>query len=366
MKIVYLVDQTYLHGGIEKILSLKANYLVDKKDFEVFIITTEQKNKKSSYKYNSKIKNIDLGVNYRRNKSYFHPINFKCIFKNFVLLKRELKLIKPDVVISVSFSPDQYFLPFLGQKKIIKEIHFSGEVIRKGLNIIDKFLFQILIKYYNYLVLLNEDETRYFNFNNIRVIPNFVDFNKEKNDFNKRENIILSAGRIAPVKQFDFLIEAWSKIAKDLPMWKLHIYGNGEKKLCDYLNDLIVRLNVKNQTKIFEATDKLNNIMKKSKIFALTSKTECFPMVLLEAKSNGMACVSFDCPNGPKNIIEDSEDGILVRDQDINDFSIQLKRIIESNHLLESMSLRANENIWKFSTDNVMCSWLNLFNEYEV
>ena len=86
MKIVFSTDQIYLHGGIEKVLSEKVNYLSNLSGYDIYILTTEQKGNLPCYSVNSNVKCIDLGVNYNRELSYFHPKN---IIKAFYHLKKQ-------------------------------------------------------------------------------------------------------------------------------------------------------------------------------------------------------------------------------------------------------------------------------------
>ena len=360
MKIVYLIDQTHLHGGIEKILSQKANYLADVSKDEVFIVTTEQLSKQPCYNLSPVIKQIDLNIPYIRNKSYYHPINIKNIFLNYVRLKKLLKRIKPDVVISKSFSPDQYLLPFLSLPKIIKEIHFSGSVIEKGLNFLDTFLFKKIIKKYDHLVILNQDEKQYYKYGNLKVISNFISC-PDTTSFGDKENIIIAAGRLAPVKQFDHLIKAWSIIAYQFPGWEVHIYGQGSEHVENELNKLIVNLKLNSTVKLLGVTSHLQDKLELAKIYAMTSATECFPMVLLEAMNAGCVCVSYDCPNGPRNIIVDNFDGLLVEDQNIEDFSVKISQIIRDENKRIIFAQNAEIRSLKFSEGKIMNEWLNLF-----
>ena len=127
MKVVFLMDQMYIHGGGEKILSLKMNALATNFDCEVYLCTTNQKKHKPVYNIDEKVYWKDLKINYITSISYFHPYNLFKSVQHFYKLKRVLKNIKPDVIISVSQSPEQFFLPFI-YKEIpkIKEFHSSG------------------------------------------------------------------------------------------------------------------------------------------------------------------------------------------------------------------------------------------------
>ena len=126
MKILFLTDQTYLHGGIEKVLATKANYLAEHYQHQVYIITTEQRNNKPCYSFSDKINFRDLEINYHREKSYFHPSNLIKVLYHFLLLKKTIADLKPDVIVMCNYAFDFYFLPFILPKiPKVKEFHSS-------------------------------------------------------------------------------------------------------------------------------------------------------------------------------------------------------------------------------------------------
>ena len=124
MKIIFLTDQIYLHGGVEKVLSQKANFLAETGGYEVTICTHNQQGKLPVYVFSDKIKMADLGINYEISVSYFSFKNLRKIPKHCLALKALLQQEKPDIVISCSIGPDFYFLPFI-ERQIpkVKEFH---------------------------------------------------------------------------------------------------------------------------------------------------------------------------------------------------------------------------------------------------
>jgi glycosyltransferase involved in cell wall biosynthesis len=152
------------------------------------------------------------------------------------------------------------------------------------------------------------------------VIPNFTDFQSKKHYSEIREKTIIAAGRIAPVKQFDKLIVIWSTLHREFPDWKVKIFGGGDDQLTKELNQLIKKHHLSSSVSLLSSTPHIESEMQRASIYAMTSKTECFPMVLLEAKACGLPIISFDCPTGPKHIVNHGVDGIratalkLVRD----------------------------------------------------
>lgn len=355
MKILYLTDQVYLHGGAERILSLKLNHFIEVYNYNVYLITTEQKNNKSVYYLNSKIKSKDLAVNYYREISYFHPKNVIKSIQHFIKLKREIKRVNPDVIISLSYSPDQYFLPII-EKKIpkLKEFHTSRNNYKPSF--LRRTLDSIFTKY-DALIVLNETEKSYYTNKNRIVIPNFTDFMPNPLKLVDREKTVIAAGRIAPVKQFDKLIEIWKGISVDFPEWKLKIFGDGDSAILKKINQLIEEYNLNDTVFVLPSTSNIQEEMQKASVFALTSYEECFPMVLLEAQACSLPVVSFDCPYGPRYIVNNNSDGILVEKNNIEDFQKALKLLMNDDELRINFGDKARSNNEKFSKEKVMKQW---------
>lgn len=362
MRILYCTNQISAHGGIERILCQKINYLIKQKGYEVILATYEQAGNNPVYFLEKETQHIDLAINYVSHLSYFHPRNLLISFRHFFLLKALIKKHQPDIIISISFTPDQYFLPFIFKEiPKIKELHSSGVVItsffHEKSNLINFFKRKIfnILKKYSSVVVLNKDEMYYYDDFKTVIIPNFVDFD---NSIEKhvREKIIISAGRIAPVKQFDHLIRAWSQISSDFPDWEVKIYGDGNQVIVTELQKTIKDLNISN-IRLMGPTTCLNQEMENASIYAMTSATECFPMVLLEAQAAGMTIISYDCSNGPRNIITHDVNGFLTPPNNINQFSQKLAEIINNEDKRLVVGEAAKKNILQFSKENIMQKW---------
>jgi len=362
MKILYLTNQVYLHGGIEKILSKKCNLWVEQYNYEVIVCTSEQHNKEFVYPLNKQVKTIDLGINYHRNLSYFNPLNLLKVVVHYYRLRKLINQLKPDIVISVNYTPEQYSIPFIAKHiPKIKEFHSSGSALKPTKGLFEKAkqrLFQLFNRY-EAVVVLNEDEKQYYPFDNLVVIPNFIAVNESKQEFQK-EKTIIAAGRIAAVKQFDHLIQAWALIAPEFPDWQVKLFGDGDDQLMQELKALINDLQLTN-IRLMGATTALEEEMQKASIYAMTSATECFPMVLLEAMDAGMVCISYNCPTGPKNILQHQVDGILTPPDRVEEFAATLKALIIDEAGRINLVLAAKENCKRFSEVKVASQWNALF-----
>lgn len=379
MKIVYCIPSTYNSGGMEKVLSVKTNYLADIKNFDITIITTSQHKYKSFFPFSHKIKFIDLGINYDdiTGLSYFNKWKYLRKKKKLhkVLLGKVLNEVKADIVISM-FTHETSFLYKIndGSKKIL-ELHFSKKfrqyndkynntsflkkIISCYLNFRD---FQSAKHYDKFIVLTNEDKKEWKNFNNIEVISNPISFDC-KEVINNNSNEIIAAGRLCPQKGFDLLIEIWAKIAKDLrDKWHLTIYGSGPDH--DKLQDKISEYKLNDCTSIHPAVKDIETVYNNSSIFCFTSRYEGFGLSLLEAMAHGLPCITFNCPCGPSEIIDNNHSGILINSFDTDEFSSKLTKLMSDPELRTRLghnaytSTNANYNI-----NNIMSKWLTLFSD---
>ncbi|MBL4559855.1 MAG: glycosyltransferase family 4 protein [Labilibaculum sp.] len=365
MVIAFYTDQMYLHGGIEKILSQKLNYLADKTNYSIHLITSEQKGNNFCYEVSTKVNHKDLEVNYKRDTSYFSFTNLKKVPKHIIRLKQHLNKIKPDVLVVCNYAFDFYFIPFITKNiKTIKEFHSSRYFYEKEYNLSSKSQKMILNlnkwveKRYTNLVVLNKDERKHYPSENVVIIPNFSASNTSLEGCLKK-NIIIAAGRVAPIKQFDHLIQSWSIIGDKYPDWEVHIYGEGDFILTEKLKKLIKDLEVPN-IYLKGATNYLDKKMQEASIFAMTSTTECFPMVLLESLNNGLPIVSYNCPYGPCNIITNNEDGVLVAHNNRDEFALKLSNLIDDKSLRNRMGKNGSKNVKRFNEEIIMQQWLDL------
>lgn len=149
---------------------------------------------------------------------------------------------------------------------------------------------------------------------------------------------VLAAGRFAYQKGFDLLLPAWAQVARDHPDWRLRLCGSGamRRPLRTQIKDLGL-----DDAVSFEGPADMAEAMAQASIFALSSRFEGFPLILLEAMSKGMAVVSFDCPTGPAEIIDDHRNGILVPPHDVDAFAAGLRELIEDEELRRACAAAA-------------------------
>lgn len=364
-RIVICTDQIYLHGGIEKVMSTKVNYWANLPDVEVVIITSEQQNNPPRYQLDPRVQLVDLGVNYNRQKSYFTVENILKAAKHFVRQRNLLNKLQPQSIISPSFSFDHFWLPFIKSKAIlIKERHSSrypDEEVRQNPSLIKKIklgFFDWIESRYDYIVVLNKDEQKYVHTGNAVVIPNPIGLSDKVAKLDNKQ--VIAAGRISPIKRFDILIDAWSLVHQYQPDWQLHIYGEDYLGTKAKLEQKIMDLGLHGVIEIKDSVPSLEAILSDYSIYAMTSESECFPTVLLESLSVGVPIVSFDCPNGPRNIMTDKVDGYLIENGNIRAFAYALISLMTDNEKRYAMGQQAKQNISRFSAPIIINNWQSL------
>ncbi len=169
----------------------------------------------------------------------------------------------------------------------------------------------------------------------------------------KKENIVLSVGRLISSKHHDELIKLFVKI--NAPGWKLFIVGGDaqKQKNFDKLNVLINELNAKDKVVLTELRKDVDNFYKKSKIFAFTSSSEGFPNVIGEAMSAGLPVVAFDCVAGPSEMIEDGKTGYLVSLFDYDTFEKRLGDLTLDEALQKEFGKKGQQKIKEFSVNKI-------------
>lgn len=368
MKIVINTDQIYLHGGIEKVMATKVNWWANQPDTAVFIVTTEQQGNPACYNLDPRIRIIDLTVNYNRQRSYFTLGNVIKGIGHFRRQRKLFKKLKPDFIISPNINFDHYWLPFIkGGAKVIKERHGSRyletEVRNSGsfVNSVKLKVRDFFDAKYDRIVVLNPDEQRFVKMPNAVVIPNPIEPSSLAADVSQK--IVIAAGRISPVKGFDELITIWAIIAKEYSEWQLHIYGQDYLGTQEQLAVQIRRLGLEKSVRFMGSVPDVLLPMSKAGIYAMTSETECFPMVLLEALSVGLPVVSYDAPTGPKHILTHAADSFVVPYKNSAIFAEQLSKLMADENLRMQMAICAKKNAERFEISKIMEQWKMLFDE---
>ncbi len=187
----------------------------------------------------------------------------------------------------------------------------------------------------------------------VTTIPNILTLPKVERRVRRPE--ILALGRLAPQKGFDLLIEAWSAASSELPGWSLHIVGDGPMR--DELVQRTSALGIKDRVTFSPFSDNPFPLYSECGIFVLSSRFEGLPFVLIEAMTCGTACISFDCPNGPREVIHSGVNGILVPAERVDDLANAIVRLGANPILRERLGEAARGVSQNFSEPRVTASW---------
>ncbi|MEV6980811.1 glycosyltransferase family 4 protein [Sphaerisporangium sp. NPDC051017] len=174
------------------------------------------------------------------------------------------------------------------------------------------------------------------------------------------EKVVIGIGRIVWVKGFDRLVNAWKTVAVEHPDWVLRIYGGGTPEREAKLQSRIDEAGLSDKVFLMGSTPEIGVELSKSSIYAVSSRYEGFGMTILEAMSKGVPVVSFNCPHGPKEIITDGHDGLLIRSKKAVELAAGIGRLIEDEELRRTIGANALRTAANYQMDVIGAQWTDL------
>lgn len=357
MRILYITNGVSASGGLERVLSIKASYFADVYNYDVAILTLNEKNKQPFYKFSNRIVFYNIEI----------P-NFRAYILNYFSgINNVVNKFNPDIISVCDDGLKGLFIPFWlkrGYKKIIYERHvsktisfdqkkelrnrFYSRLMNLGANLFDAFI-----------VLTNDNKEEWNGVKKIFVISNPLPFESNKVSTLKQKQVI-SVGRFEYQKGYDILLKIWKKIELKKLNWQLVIYGDG--KLRKELMKQIIMMDLRS-VHLFSPTREIFKAYLSSSIYVMSSRYEGFGMVLIEAMSFGLPCVAFDCPCGPRNIIKNGKNGFLIELEDIDSYVEKLVQLMLDDKLREDLGKNATLSIDKYTPKSICAQWNNLFEQ---
>ena len=376
LKIVYCTPALYLAGGMERVVTLKANYFAEHYGYDVTIIITEGKGKPYFYPLSNKITVINLDLNFEKlwNCSLLKKILIYLPkqIKYRKLLDRELMHIRPDITISMLRREINFLNEIKDGSKKIGEIHinrdnyrnFKTEKSNPLKNLFAKIWSDSLVghlkKLDRFVVLTEKDKEAWTELENVEVIPNPSPFIPSTVSplTDKR---VIAVARYSHEKGIDLLLKAWAEVEKQTEDWRLDVYGDGDTSSYDrQIDELGIH---RTRCQLHGRTNNVEHEYCHSSIAVCSSRFEGFGMVIVEAMACGLPVVSFDCPWGPRSIIKDGEDGFIVENGNPSALAQGLVSLMNDKDKREAMSKAARKNAQRFSIDQIAEKWKRLFEE---
>ena len=377
MRIAYCIKSLHQAGGMERVITAKANYLAGL-GYEVFILTTDQQGRAPFFALDSSIGLIDLDVNYdavdtsSRLRKYVGLAKHKRLHRE--RLERKLKELALDITISTGYQ-DFSFLPSLKDGSIkITESHGSWgktvseyrfpqtDYVRRLISKWDEYAFARRASRYACTVLLTHEDAELWGdrLAHVEVIHNLMPISSEQVATLDAKRCIAVA-RFAHEKNLRGTLDVWAKVVRTHPDWRLDIYGEG------YLHDQLVRqmkeLGIESSCALHKPTAEITSEYLSSSILLMTSQTEGLPTVLLEAQELGLpsVCYAFHC--GAKDVLLEAAPpcGFVVHSGDEDAFAERLEELMRDADLRKRMGQAARQNASRFYADVVLPKWDALF-----
>ncbi|MBP5708518.1 MAG: glycosyltransferase, partial [Bacteroidales bacterium] len=343
MKIL-LINSNFEQGGATRVATIMCNGFYEK-GYMLWVVT-DNKHSKISYDLNPNISLLPL-YHREKNMGWFAKLS---LFNEAVHnIRRYIKKFKPDVIISVeAYTYIRILLAnsFLDYPVIIAD-HTSFN--RKINRLIDLTRYH-LYKYADGISILTEKDKNILGakYPQKEVIYNPLPFPVLNNKTVRRKNV-LCAGRLDVwhIKGIDIILDIWEDIAERYEDWTLEIAGGGSESSNTVIIDMIESRHLTKHVKLLGLVNDMQNLYQETSIFVLSSRVEGFPMVLMEAMSQGCASVAFEMEGATNEMVCEGA-GCVIKDGDIVAFKEKLIELIEDENKRETMSTLAIDSVKRF------------------
>lgn len=360
MRIAYCIHALNLSGGIERVLTTKANYLADVLGYEVHVITARQKGRKECFLLSERIVRHDLDANDRM-----------FIFKYRRRLSSLLEKIRPDVTVTVCDNSLYAVNACKDGSAKVGEFHFSHEkfFMKYGSGLAGKLYATIRTKRLEkaagkldrFIVLTKADRADWEKvLHNVGQIYNPLSFVSQETSPLTRKRCI-AAGRLESQKNFGDMITAWKTVNSRHPDWSLSIFGNGSQR--EMLQKRIDSAGLNGKVILEGNTDNMREELLDSSCLVMSSRFEGFPMILLEALATGLPIVCYDCPKGPSEIVTIGANGYLAKVGDTATLAQGICSVISNEELRRRFGAESKRRSENYTLQKTMDKWDSLFRE---
>jgi len=365
MKILYITPKINNEGGAARVMAVKANYLCDKLGYTIHIATQNEGNTNPFYEYHPSI--------------HLHDITLKGTGISFLYQYKKqieslIRTLNPEVVVLSDFGWKAFFFPFIikSSKPVVFEVHASkyNEPIEYVPNAINRVTHGLKYAFRNYsikkfdkfVVLSKQALAEWDPSPKGIVIPNPLWLSNPPKASLDAQKVIVAA-RYSYEKGIDRLLHIWQQVLVKYPNWILEIYGKTKEALP--LEAVAAQLNLGTSVRFLPPAKNIEEKYSEASIYTMTSRSEAFAMVILEAMSCGLPVVGFDCPVGPRSLLQDKVNGFLIKDGDTTAFANQLMALMENKALRLEIGEQAQKIKEQYALETVMKQWDQLFKQYK-
>ena len=378
-KKIYITALHMRHGGIEMAISLLSNALV-KRDYEVNVLSVYNLGE-PAYQLDERVKityltdvrpNKEAFLSARRERNFLKMLkegmySLKVLYLKRKAIKDAIQSIQEGIVISTR-NEHSVILSRYGKQDVYKiaQLHHDHEFKKKYLRDFARRYQNIDIFVLLTELLRNEVEDIMRSHNSYTrcvAIPNFLDLTDVQNCFEHKEKTVIAVGRLHAVKGFERLINIWKHVSEQCPDWKLKIIGGGE--LESALLNQVKELGLEEKIEItgMLGHEAVMQEMCRGSLFVMTSYSEAFPFVLIEAMANGLPIVAFDVRVGPRAIIDDGQNGFLIEDNNYEAFVQNVNMLLADQEKCFNMGKNAILKAMCFSEEEVLKKWISILEQ---
>lgn len=352
MKLLIINDQ-FENGGAGRVTATMCNELTSR-GYDIDVITD----------------NINFSVRYTLPANItIHPVEFisqkkgailriLSLFKTASKIRFIIKKVNPDVILAIQ--SNGFIRTFIANRRTgIPVIAVDHTSFARKMDFINTLTRHYLYKFADGLsILTKRDEKLLGNkYPHKRVIYNPLTYPLLKESTN-RQKTILCVGRfdIWKIKGFDLIVDMWAELSQNHPEWKLIFAGTGKEESVNYIKGLVGKHDLNDSVIFLGQVDDMQSIYSQTGIFALPSRIEGFPMVLLEAMSQGCPCVAFNVGGASEEMIEKGA-GFVIEDGDLNAFKNALSELMNDDVKRQQYSQNAVKSVSRFTVECFADSW---------
>lgn len=362
------------YGGVEKAITSLANSLARTNKYDIEIVSIYRLYEKPVFNIDENIKVTyllpsKLSPNKNEWKEALHNLKLISLGKESlkslrILYKRRKTMVdyiknsNADVIISTRIFLNELLSEY-GREETLKigwehnhyhdDMKYATDVIRSAKNL-------------DYFVLVSKELYKFYH-KKMRTfkckcvyIPNAIE-NIPKTKSPLTDEHLISVGRLSPEKGYLDLLKIYLDLKNKKCRWHLDIVGDGDER--SRLEKFIKENKLEKDVTLhgFKNSKEIEKLMQKSSIYVMTSYTESFGIVLLEAMSNGIPCIAFDSAEGAKEVITSGRDGYLIKHRNFKAIEKKILDLTKDIETRKELGKNGRRKVKSYISDNICESW---------